>query len=313
MGFARQMVIRARQAEGLPLTMVARQADGHSEVVLKNMPCPEGSVVAMVPNGQLLTFIAEHGGYSKVCWGRTEGYARRGNMVLAKPPHAPTHVMPATRRLMAKKFEFTDAEVDIITLSRDGDAVNVHGSSGGNVGIWEGFDSKHTRGRKGLLACLQKWGCPKKWSVFACHSKKRPYTPGLVRMVKSHLKARGYSTFFDTDALVSICKEELEAAIANSSIFVLFLDDKTLDSEWCEFEVSAAVKHKVPIHVVVDVDHHGVEDLIDYWRNGRKKGTTRYLFGAYSHQLIAHSVKHEALHDDAMLKIEQRIYMALNE
>jgi len=219
---------------------------------------------------------------------------------------------------MAKKFQFTDTKGDIITLSRDGDAVNVHSSSVGNV---EGHVYK-TKGRHGmvprqsvssLLACLQRWGCPKKWGVFACHSKKRPYTPGLVRMVKSHLKARGYDTFFDTDALVSICKEELEGAIANSNIFVLFLDDKTLDSEWCEFEILAAVKHKVPIHIVVDVDHHGVEGLIDYWRNDRKKGNTRYLFGAYSHQLIAHSVKHEALHDDAMLKIEQRITMALNE
>lgn len=267
--------------------MVAQQADGHSDVFLKNMPCPEGSVVAMVPNGQLVTVVADRGDYVKVCWGQASGYARKANLVQVAPTQ--------------ETFQFIDTNGEAITLIQNGHVVNVHTSSVGKVGIWEGFD---------LVACWKRWVCQsKKWSVFACQSKKRPYTPGLVRMVKSHLKAKGYTTFFDVDALVSICKQELEAAIASSNIFLLFLDDKTLDSEWCEFEVLAAVRLKVPIHVVFDVDHHHVEDLISYWRDCKRKHASRYLFGSSSHQLIAHSVKHEALHDDAMLQIEQRINM----
>lgn len=77
----------AAKPDGLPpmRPMVAQQSDGHAEVVLKNMPGPEGSVVAKVPNGQPLTFLADHGDYVRVCWQHTEGYARRENVVKAAP------------------------------------------------------------------------------------------------------------------------------------------------------------------------------------------------------------------------------------
>jgi len=252
-----------------PSTMVAQQAHGHSEVVIKNLPCHTACLVATVPNGERLRVYAVHGDYMRVSWGSIIGYIRRENV--KKVP-------------ISWWWQVLLFVVWACPLPRC------------------------------IFTCLQKWVCSKQWNVFACHSTADPDTKFLVRMVKLWLKLRGFSTFVDVDDLAIITKQELEACIANCNIFLIFLDDKVLDRKWCEFEIFAALKHKVPIHVVVDNDYYRATELITLWRDTKSKGTARYLFGNRSHPLISHSsVMHAALNEDAMLKIEQRIELAFNE
>jgi putative heme iron utilization protein len=147
-----EITLPAAQPHGvMPMrAMVAQQSDGHPEVVLKNMPGPEGSVVAKVPNGQPLTFLADHGDYVRVRWEHTEGYARRANVVAAQVAAQELYTCPEVA-----SFQFTDTNGDSITLSKAGHVVNVHSSSVGNIGIWEGFDAGHriykTEGRQGVV------------------------------------------------------------------------------------------------------------------------------------------------------------------
>ena len=88
----------------------------------------------------------------------------------------------------------------------------------------------------------------------------------------------GCKVFFDVDSLTIICKEDLETNVVDSRIFLLFLDDVVLDSEWCAFEIMVAVRFRVPIHVVVDIDHHKIEDLITLWRDVKKKPVAKEPF-----------------------------------
>jgi len=265
-------------------TMEVQQADGHPEVVIKNMPRATGSLVAVVPNGEQVRVFGVHGAYMQVSWGQISGYIRSQNVRAVRPQDQFFKILARFRHTKSWWWQVLLFVVSALSLPRC------------------------------IRSCLKKWVCSKQWNVFASYSQTDPYTKFLVRMVKLWLKLRGFSLFVDVDDLAIITKQELEACIANSNIFLLFLDDKVLDRKWCEFEIFAALKHKVPIHVVVDNDYYRATELITLWRDTKNKGTARYLFGNRSHPLISHSsVMHAALNEDAMLKIEQRIELAFNE
>jgi len=151
----------------------------------------------------------------------------------------------------------------------------------------------------------------KKWTVFASHSKKRDYTPHLVRLVQHHLESKGHTVFFDLDSLHHISKKELQDAVATSHTFFLFLDDLTLESQWCQEEIMFAVMNKLPIFVVVDEDQHRISELIKYWRDDMRVGVARYLFGANSNQAIAFSWNHVELQNSALQKVEAAIAKVL--
>jgi len=60
-----------------PERVVARQADGHAEIVLKNA----GSYVAKIPNGELLTVLGEFGDGVHIHWRGFEGSVKTSNIV----------------------------------------------------------------------------------------------------------------------------------------------------------------------------------------------------------------------------------------
>jgi len=57
-----------------------QQSEGYPEVVLKDQPHPSGNVVAKVPNGQLVTLLADGGAYARVRWLQIEGFCRGNNL-----------------------------------------------------------------------------------------------------------------------------------------------------------------------------------------------------------------------------------------
>ena len=66
------------------MQVVAQQADGHSDVILKTAPNPQADVVAIVPNGQLMVLLDDNGADCvKVRWRDKEGFAKRANVVKA--------------------------------------------------------------------------------------------------------------------------------------------------------------------------------------------------------------------------------------
>lgn len=83
-GIPRTGSAEAESRPAVVMTAVARQVDGHPDVVLKDEADSRGSVVAKVPNGELLTILDEYGAYSRVRWKAVEGYSRTEN--LSRPP-----------------------------------------------------------------------------------------------------------------------------------------------------------------------------------------------------------------------------------
>merc|ERR1712216_711733 len=74
----------SKQPSVAPLqhALLAKQADGHAEVVLRDAPSTEGRIIAMIPNGQPLSHLSDDGSYFKVRWNDTgqEGYIKRENL-----------------------------------------------------------------------------------------------------------------------------------------------------------------------------------------------------------------------------------------
>jgi hypothetical protein len=68
------------------------------------------------------------------------------------------------------------------------------------------------------------------------------------------------------DNLREINQAALDAAIAESCVLLVFLDDETFNSVWCVNEVLAAAKHGVPVRFVVHTDRFHTRELIDKWR-----------------------------------------------
>lgn len=152
----------------------------------------------------------------------------------------------------------------------------------------------------------------KSWSVFACHSKQQEYSEKAVRYVKTCLELKGHKVFFDRDDLVHISLPALEAAIAKSCIFVLFLDDLTLNSQWCPKEINLAVKHNTPIHVVIDQDKHRIKELIDHCRASGVP-EVYHLFGDNSKQAIPFSWDLKEVQESALRKLEAAIQASIKE
>ena len=71
---------------GGAMQAVAKQVDGHPEVVVKNAAHTKGTIVARVPNGDPATILQDYGEYIFVRWHDVEGYVRAENVVRVQAP-----------------------------------------------------------------------------------------------------------------------------------------------------------------------------------------------------------------------------------
>merc|ERR1711959_726463 len=61
-----------------------QQVDGHPAVMIKSAPgSPGSSVIAKIPNGEVVAVLSEHMDYVLVRWKGVEGYARSCNLVMS--------------------------------------------------------------------------------------------------------------------------------------------------------------------------------------------------------------------------------------
>jgi hypothetical protein len=72
----------------------------------------------------------------------------------------------------------------------------------------------------------------------------------------------------DCDDLSTISKDKLAEGIIKSCCVVLILNDETLSSEWCRFEVECAKLNNVPIVCLVDCDKQTLRSVIDKYMEG---------------------------------------------
>jgi hypothetical protein len=164
-----------------------------------------------------------------------------------------------------------------------------------------------------------------RWAMFGSHTKRSgDRSQALVRSLKEVFGMKGHKVFYDEDDLSVITLEALKAEIAKSAIFLVFLDEMTFNSEWCQSEIAFAAQLGVPIYTLIDKDRypkevwrstmaeHGVEgkSIIDMWYGKLGydvwKTSANHCFGAGSRQAIWYS-SDKAGRDAAFKKIEQAI------
>lgn len=87
-GYGTAPVAQSAAAAGMK-TAVTRQAHGHSEVALKNMPDGSGTVIGTVPNGQPVQILQESGEYCLVGWQGKQGYAKTSNLAVTAAAAGP--------------------------------------------------------------------------------------------------------------------------------------------------------------------------------------------------------------------------------
>jgi hypothetical protein len=174
---------------------------------------------------------------------------------------------------------------------------------------------------------MKRWDV-KRWDAFCSHSKRAgDRTPALVRAVKMIMEGRGHKMFYDEDDLDDITLETLQVEIAASAVFLVFVDEVTFDSEWCQQEIAFAAAEGVPIFTLIDKDRypkevwrstmaeHGVEgkSIVEMWHDKLGadlwKTSANHCFGAGSKQVIWYS-SDRAGREAALGAIEQHIAAA---
>ena len=63
----------------------------------------------------------------------------------------------------------------------------------------------------------------------------------------------------------TISKAKLEEGIAASCCVLLVLNDETLSSSWCQFEIECARTRGIPLLCVVDADKQTVRSIVDLY------------------------------------------------
>jgi hypothetical protein len=115
--------------------------------------------------------------------------------------------------------------------------------------------------------------CNKKWHCFYSHKKELAHTEQWVISTKDslweHHQLRG---FFDRDNLEEISQHELDESIEQSCSLLVFLDEKTLDSEWCVAEIKKAAECGLDIYAVVNNSYFTTRAMTDLWF-GRERQT----------------------------------------
>merc|ERR1719197_1928845 len=97
----------------------------------------------------------------------------------------------------------------------------------------------------------------KKYAYFASHKKQHSRfgdaSADLARALKDILLLKfSLEGYFDADNLVKINKQQLTRGVIESCSVLLYLNDETLDSEWCRHEVGIARSFGIPIIVLID-------------------------------------------------------------
>ena len=63
----------------------------------------------------------------------------------------------------------------------------------------------------------------------------------------------------------TISKAKLEEGVAASCCVLLVLNDETLSSSWCRFEIECARSRGIPLLCVVDADKQTVRSIVDFY------------------------------------------------
>ena len=63
----------------------------------------------------------------------------------------------------------------------------------------------------------------------------------------------------------TISKAKLEEGVAASCCVLLVLNDETLSSSWCQFEIECARTRGIPLLCVVDADKQTVRSIVDFY------------------------------------------------
>ena len=79
------------------------------------------------------------------------------------------------------------------------------------------------------------------------------------------LKWRSIKAYFDADNLQTISKEKLAEGIHASCSVLLVLNEETLDSSWCQWEVECARERDIPLLCLVDTDKQTVRSVVDFY------------------------------------------------
>lgn len=119
----------------------------------------------------------------------------------------------------------------------------------------------------------------KKYHYFLSHRKTHSKYGGVpeqvARNIHDNLEMIGFVGFFDIDNLDRVSKEDLQAAVEQSCVMVVFLHDETAESEWCLFEWQCAESAKVPVKCVVDMQRFAKREVMD---KVQKVVTSRHLW-----------------------------------
>jgi hypothetical protein len=105
----------------------------------------------------------------------------------------------------------------------------------------------------------------KRYHGFLTHKKELKETEEWAVHVKDQLSAAGYACFFDVDNLKEINQDVLNAAIRDSCVLFVLLDNLTFNSKWCRDEVAEAGRQNIPIRFIVHTDRFMTRALIDQW------------------------------------------------
>jgi hypothetical protein len=105
----------------------------------------------------------------------------------------------------------------------------------------------------------------KRYHCFITHKKELKETEEWAVHVKDQLRSAGFEVFFDVDNLKEINQGVLNAAIRDSCVLFVLLDNLTFHSKWCRDEVAEAARQDVPIRFIVHTDRFMTRALIDQW------------------------------------------------
>jgi hypothetical protein len=129
----------------------------------------------------------------------------------------------------------------------------------------------------------------KQWHCFYSHKKEHAHTEQWVISVKDALWTEHHlKGFFDRDNLEEITQEELNNSIDASCTLLVFLDDKTLDSQWCVAEIKEAVDRGVAVYTVVNNTYFTTKSLTELWFSRERE--IPFDFGPLGSTLFRHPI-----------------------
>jgi hypothetical protein len=114
------------------------------------------------------------------------------------------------------------------------------------------------------------------------HSKLGGMPEQVAKNIHDALEILGHKGFFDVDDLEEISKANLESCIGQCSSMIVYMNDETMDSEWCCFEWEVAHRLGIPIKVVADLSNFVTTDLVDKVKGSEHSFLLQYQWTDYS-------------------------------